>query len=182
MVISFLIMTMHTIGSQLAEIVHGNRLSVRMGSVHGRRVPGNVPDAIPGCGRSLATRTRCSGSLPPRDPSLAASQTNAGAGYILLHRMTEADAILNEAEQTWIQVLDSIASARRARRQHQLIVSLQARQQKPPRLCASATQTLRAPMRSKPCDRPLQSPFHCCESSRDRSRRASVHVAQDVAV
>ena len=46
----------------------------------------------------------------PRDPRLAASQTNAGAGYILLHRMTEADAILNEAEQTWMQILDSIDS------------------------------------------------------------------------
>ena len=44
----------------------------------------------------------------PRDPRLAASQTNAGVGYILLHRMTEADAILNEAEQTWMQILDSI--------------------------------------------------------------------------
>ena len=44
------------------------------------------------------------------DPRLAASQTNAGAGYILLHRMSEADAMLSEAEQTWMHVLDSIAS------------------------------------------------------------------------
>ena len=58
----------------------------------------------------LATRTRCSGSHKPCDPRLAASQTNAGVGYILLHRMTEADAILNEAEQTWMQILDSIDS------------------------------------------------------------------------
>jgi hypothetical protein len=44
------------------------------------------------------------------DARLASSQTNSGVGYVMLQRMSEADSILNKAEESWERVRAAVAS------------------------------------------------------------------------